>query len=159
MHDDVCSFLSHPSTYLLLLPHMHREAASNPNLTSCENRSVPTPRAGSHVLTCRLLRLQCSCSGCRVQLHSQQQKKLPTWQQNTSTDKAFYYFYSTSSPQQLWRNASRTWNDARMRSAAVSLSAGMKMKMMLLHLHPRTTANHKLSLISSPAARRYLRPG
>lgn len=48
-------------------------------------------------------------------------RKLPAWQQNTFTDKAFYYFYLILSPRRRWKNVSPTLRDAPMRSAAVSL--------------------------------------
>lgn len=62
----------------------------------------------------------CSPSAHAPSAESSQSTKLPAWQQNTSTDKAFYYFYSTLFPPQLWRRGSPTLRDAPTRSAAVS---------------------------------------
>lgn len=46
--------------------------------------------------------------------------ELPAWQQNTFTDKAFYYFYLILSQPQPWKNGFPTLKDAPMRNVVVS---------------------------------------
>lgn len=73
--------------------------------------------AGSDVLTCRLLQP----SAHALAAESSQSTELPAWQQNTITDKDFYYFYLILFQLQPWTKGSPTLKDAPIRSAAVSL--------------------------------------
>lgn len=111
-------FFSFLFFWCCFFPPPRPHEADTSNHASCEKRSwaYTQPdllcwRVGS---CCPVLMLQ------QQQRSQSSQQKLPAWQQNTFTDRAFYYFYLTLCQPQPWREGSPTLRDAPIRSAAVS---------------------------------------
>lgn len=74
------------------------------------------------MLTCRLLQSSAHAPAAEARPST----KLPAWQQNTFTDKAFYYFYSILFQPQPWKKGFRNLKDAPIRTVAVSFLACCK---------------------------------